>query len=246
MESSFLNTSKPLRLAAHAGILMFALLLFTGCSSSRKVVYEAPPPYVYYDFHDAALAIDAPIAPVPDIITNADTDVLSINKKDPLSIFRAAGAIAKESSATKARRRLREAGKEIDVSELVAKNILEGTQPMLGMNPVEHLQEADFILELCINRHGVHAGPSFDGHLGFFLNADVALFSPDTGERIWAQRIDIEEPLAYNSLFSNLHAARELSEMDEEEMIEALVRISEYSADAILRNLRRDIYRPYR
>lgn len=237
-KSSILNNRAPRHLIVAALFLSMGFIS-AGCSSSNRQL-------VKYDFRGARLAIDAPIAPPPAIITNTDDDLWGLSEGTVGSVFRAATAIAKESNAHKARKRMRSAADQVDVSLIIAEELESKVERYLRMQPVSDFGQADFIMALFIDQHGLYMGPSFDGRMAFFMEGQVELIDPLSHRTIWRKDINVEEPVAYNALFGNIQSARNLAEMDEQEMIEALERLSAYSADAIMRALQRDLARAYR
>lgn len=237
-KSSILNIRAPRHFTA-AVLLLGMAFISVGCSSSSRQLAK-------YDFRGARLAIDAPIAPPPSIITNTDEDLWGLTEGTVGSVFRAATAIAKESNAHKARKRMRNAADQVDVSLIIAEELESKVERYLRMQPVSDFDQADFIMALFIDQHGLYMGPSFDGRMAFFMEGQVELIDPLTHRTIWRKDINVEEPVAYNVFFGNIHSAKNLAEMDEQEMIEALERLSAYSADAIMRSLQRDLARARR
>lgn len=213
-------------------------LLSSGCAGTN--------PLNGYNFTDATIAVEAPVAPPPSIITNADDDFLGVFTGSAESLFRATTAVVKESKMPKARRRIKRAAESIDVSLLVANGILDRSARYLHFAPVEEKEAPDLLLLLNIHQHGIYSGPSFDGRTEFFLNAHVQLLDDYTGESLWEEEINIAEPISDHLLFSNIRSTQDLSKMSEEEMVEALERMSDYTADAIVRRLRSDIHRANR
>ncbi len=203
-------------------------------------------PLTDYDFTEATLAVEAPIAPPPAIVTNSDYDIAGVLEGSIESIFTATTAVVKESKAGKARRRIKRASEQTDVALLVAEGILERSERYLNFAPVEKGSAPDLILFLNIDRHGIYSGPAFDGRTEFFLDAYIELVDDLTGERLWEKELHVQEPISDYLLFSNIRSSNDLSNMSEEEMSEALERISDYTADTIVRVLRREIARAKR
>lgn len=239
IKSSFLYNRRPAPTLLIFILVLGYAILFSGCSSSLKQLAA-------YDFTDATLVVDAPIAPPPSIITNSEYDILGVFEGSAESIFKATTAVVKESQAEKARRRIKRAAEQVDVSLLIANGVLERSERYLPFIPAEENEQPDLILLIHVDRHGIYSGPAYDGRTEFFLDAYVELIDDYTGNTMWDKDISIKEPISDHIFFSNIRTSKELSEMSEEEMIDAMERISDYTADTIVQVLRREIARAKR
>ncbi len=239
IKSSFLYNRRP---APSLFIFIFVLvyaILFSGCSRSRHTVQAQP--VIIYDFAGATLGVDAPIAPPPSIITNSERDIAGVFRGSAESIFKATTAVVKESQAKKARRRIKQAAEQVDVSLLIADGVLKRSERYLPFIPAEKHEQPDFILLVRVNKHGIYSGPAYDGRTEFFLDAYFELIDDYTGNTVCGRGISIREPISDHMLFSNIFTSKELSEMSEEEMADAMERISDYTADTIVQGLRREL-----
>ena len=203
-------------------LLFIASLWMAGCAHKDRL-HE-------YDIYQATLAVEAPLAPLPDIVLAEGWSA-----EDPLNsplenLILAAPRIINETRVYTAQKRLDRAGEEVDVAYLVAEGILDRSETSLRMIPVNHPADADFRLVVDIQRHGIHTAHG----LTFFLNAHTTLFRQETGARVWTRKIEITKKVSDQGLFRNLKATRELNEMSKEEFIQMLEMISDYSADAIV------------
>ncbi len=218
-------------------VLIYALFA-SGCAGVN--------PLKEYDFTNATLVVEAPVAPKPSIVTNSEYDILDVFEGSAESIFRATTAVVKETQAHKARKRIKHAAADLDVSMLIAEGIAERADRYLGFSPAPKNTYPDLVLRLHIEKHGLYSGPAFDGRTEFFLDAHVVLIDDHTGEALWDKDVNIAEPVSDHFLFSNILTSKELSDMSEEEMQDALYRISDYTADYVVRVLRREINRAQR
>ncbi len=218
-------------------VLAYAFLL-SGCSRMN--------PLSGYDFADATLVVEAPVAPLPAIVTHTEQDILGVFEGSFESIFTATTAVVKESKVAKARRRIKRAAEKTDVSLLIADGILERSERYLNFVPAREGEAPDLVMVLHINKHGIYSGPAYDGRTEFFLDAHVSLFDDYTGDELWDKEINISEPISDHFFFSNIKSSNDVAGMSEEEMVEALERISDYTADATVRVLRREIARANR
>jgi hypothetical protein len=239
--SFILNTARVrtpgFRAAWMAWLLVPALFLF-GCGGGHRLAR--------YDFSGHTLALDAPVAPVPRIITDLEGDIVEgVATRRIGAIFRAATSIAKEANAEKARRRLDRAADSVDVAMLVAEGVLPRASRYMDAIPSEDLDGADYVMILRIHHHGIFAGRTYDGSMDYFLEARVELVDNHSGRLVWKRDIGVEEPINDGGfyLFDNVRSAKALEEMSEADMIEALERLSRYTADAISRTLARDLHR---
>ncbi len=220
-------------------LLVLIYALFTsGCAGVN--------PLSEYDFSEATLVVEAPVAPKPSIVTNSEYDILDVFEGSAESIFRATTAVVKETQAHKARKRIKNAAEELDVSMLVAEGIADRAEHYLDFTAPKAGTYPDLVLRLHINKHGLYSGPAFDGRTEFFLDAHVELIDDYSGEELWDKDVSIVEPVSDHFLFSNLFTTKELSDMSEEEMQDALYRISDYTADYVVRVLRKEIHRAQR
>ena len=218
-------------------VLAYAFL-FSGCARVS--------PLTGYDFEDATLVVEAPVAPLPAIVTNSEYDILGVFEGSFESVFTATTAVVKEARISKARKRVKRAAEKVDVSLLIADGILERSERYLDFVPARKGEAPDLVMLLHINKHGIYSGPAYDGRNEFFLDAHVSLIDDYTGEELWDKGINISEPISDHFFFSNIQSSNDLSKMSEEEMVEAFERISDYTADSIVRILRREIARANR
>ncbi len=239
--SFILNTARLRSLRFMAGWMAWVLvpaLFMMGCGGGHRLAR--------YDFSGHTLALDAPLAPVPRIITDLEGDIVEgVATRRIGAIFRAATSIAKEANAEKARRRLDKAADSVDVAMLVAEGVLPRTARYMDAIPTEDLDGADYVMILRIEHHGIYAGRTYDGSMEYFLEARVELVDNHSGRLVWKRDIGVDEPINDGGfyLFDNVRSAKALEEMSEADMIEALERLSRYTADAISRTLARDLDR---
>lgn len=223
------------------GVLLLLLapaLFLLGCGGGHRLSR--------IDFTGSTLALDAPLAPAPRIITDTEHEVFAgVASRTVGGLFRAATSIAKEANAEKARRRLDRAADSVDVSMLIAEEALPRAARYMGAIPSEDLDGADYVMILRVHKHGIYAGPTYDGAMEYFLEAQVDLIDNHTGRRVWKREVAVQEPVNDGGfiLFDNIRSARDLDALSEAELIEALERLSRYSADAITRTLARDLHR---
>jgi hypothetical protein len=216
--------------------LLLTTLTMAGCAGRHHLAR--------YEFEGHTLVLDAPQAPVPEIITDIEGDLIEGAVVGTAgALFRAATSMAKEANAHRARKKLGRAADSVDVALLVGQDVLPQAARYMRAVPSDDLDAADFVMILRIHRHGIYAGPSYIGGMEYFLDARIELIDNHSGRLVWKKEVGVHEPINRGGfyLFDNVRSARELAEMSEAEMIEALERLSHYTADAIARELGEDL-----
>lgn len=224
---------RPLALA----LLLAALLpVLSGCGPGHRLRD--------YDFDDRSVAVIAAIPPGPRVMGDLWAEAF-VDPRDPFgSAVRIGSAAAKWEQARKAQDRLDSAAARVDVAEIVARRALAGSAPTLGLRPVDRPDDADFVLDIRVYDYGLVAD-SYDGATYFAMEADVVLLDEQTRETIWKERLREREVLTHR-LFGlppsagNVVTARALAGLSVEEMEAGLVRLAEFAADRVTRELRED------
>ena len=230
---------RPLALVLLAAALAPVL---AGCGPSHRLRD--------YDFDGRSVAVIAAIPPAPRVMSDLWSDAF-IDPYDPFgSAVRVGSAAAKWEQARKAQARLDSAVARVDVAEIVARRALAGAAPTLGLRPVDRPDEADFVLDIRVYDYGLVAD-SYDGATYFAMEADVVLFDGRTRETVWKERLREREVLT-NVLFGlpaaagNVVTARALALLSADEMEVGLVRLAEFAADRVTRELQEDFLRSRR
>ena len=214
------------------------VLILAGCGSSHRL-HD-------YDFDDARVAVVANIPPRPVVFT----DVLyegRVDPDDPIgSIFRVGSAIIKQAEARKAQGRMDSALAHVDVADLVAREALRRSAPMLGYRPVASPARADFILDIRIDNYGLVAD-SWTATVHFEVDAEMLLVDRRTRQAIWKRHIREVEPVSQagvplGTTFGNTYTAVALSKLSVEEMIVALENLADFTAARLTAVLRHDFY----
>ena len=219
-------------------MLGLALGILAGCSSTNRL-HD-------YDFEDARVAVVANIPPRPVVFT----DVLyegRVDPDDPIgSIFRVGSAVIKQAEARKAQARMDSALDHVDVADLVAREALRRSAPMLGYRPVATPAQADFILDIRIDNYGLVAD-SWTATVHFEVDAEMWLIDRHTRQPIWKRHIREVEPIseagvALGTTFGNTYTAVALSKVSVDEMIVALEELAFFTAARLTAVLRHDFY----
>ena len=210
--------------------LLIALCVFSiGCAHKDRL-HE-------FETRGATLSVDAPVAPLPDVILAQNTELDDPNNSPLENLILAAPKIINSTRAELSQMRLDEAAEQLDVALLVAHGILDRSESELGMIPTDAIEESDFTMTVNINHHGA----STDRGLNFFLYAEVALYDNHTNSRIWIRDVEITKQISEEGLFRNLKATKELNDMTTEELIELLELLSDFSAEGIVNVLKESL-----
>jgi len=190
-----------------------------------------------YETRGATLSVEAPVAPLPDVILVHDAHLEHPDNSPLENLILATPRIINSTRAELSQIRLDKAAKEVDVALLVAEGILDRSEYELGMTPTDRIVGSDFTMTVDINHHGVSTARG----LIFFLNAHVALYDNHSKNRIWVRDVEITKQIAEEGLFRNLKATKQLNDMSKEELIELLEMISDFTADGIVNVLRESL-----
>jgi hypothetical protein len=212
------------------------VLAHTACASAGRLAE--------YDFRDQALAV-VTVAPFSPRVVMPPGSLESIDdeKTNVLGAILEAGTlIVREREARRATERMDSAAKLVDVATLTADKALSLCARSLRARAVEHVEDADFELEIYIQHYGI-AAETWTSVAHFFVQAEVELLDAATGERIWKAKVKEDELIQdrfLGTLFEPGHlvTAAVLAELDVEEMAMAFEALAEYSALAIDRKLR--------
>ncbi len=220
-------------------IASVALPVFSGCGPSNRLRD--------YTFDDRNIAVIAAIPPGPRVMSGSWTEAF-VDPYDPIgTAIRLGTASAKWEQARKAQARLDSAAANVDVAEIIARRALTGSAPTLGLRPVDDPIESDFVLDLRVYEIGLVAD-SYDGATYFAVEADIVLLDGPTRATIWEDKLREREVLT-NVLFGlppaagNVVTARALARLSAEEMEHGLIRLAEFAADRVTRELREDFLR---
>jgi hypothetical protein len=160
-----------LRTVAGALIVVIASLVACGgghhlaeypfSSRTLAVVYIAPPAPVlltsYYDLRSSQNAIEA--------------------------VVRAGADVAREREGRRAYARLDSAASRIDLPVVLAKRTVDRASRYLGTRPITDEQQADYLMEVRMNRFGINAKADEAAYL--FTYAEAVLIDRRTGREIW-------------------------------------------------------------
>jgi hypothetical protein len=213
----------------------FALIL-AGCGSSNRLAR--------YDFYEATIYADAPLAAPPDVYTDLAWSTEPRAGDSPImAALRIGSAVVKEVGAEEARRKLVQAEERVDVPARVADAAMERVTRLLRANEVGDLREADFLVEILVDRQGIFAADPVTGSLQYGVDGRVRMIHLDSGKRVWERKFRERETFARSVGGSPgaIVSGVQLSEMSVEEMAEALERLSYRMGSTVARYMGEDL-----
>jgi hypothetical protein len=198
-----------------------------------------------YDFRDRPVAVVTVAPPHPDVFTGDDFWFAEPGLLE--AVVRVAADIVREAEAERARARLDSAVAVVDVAERMSARVLEQGARQLRGQPVGSVQEADFEIELRVQRYGIQAD-SWDDQARFVIEAEVLLLEGETGREIWSADVDEREQVSSGTLgwalpdaVGGAVTAGQLASLSVAEMARALESLADYCADRMVEKLRRGL-----
>lgn len=212
-------------------------LATAGCASAGHLAE--------YDFRDRPVAVVTIAPPHPDVFTEGDWWFGDRSLVEV--VVRVAADIAREAEAGRARARLDSAVAVVDVSRRMSARVLEQGARQLRGRAVESAQDADFEVELRVERYGIQAS-SWDDQARFTIEAEVLLLDGDTGRVIWKAGVDEDERVSSSTLgwalpdaVGGMVTAGQLASLSVADMTRALESLADYCADRMIEKLRRGL-----
>lgn len=212
-----------------AGIL--PALLLGACASAGRLAE--------YDFRDRDLAAVTTAPPRPQVFTQ---DLWDPEDRSWLArLVRVGSEIARDVQAAKAQEKIEAAAENVDVSALMADEVLTESARALRARPVESIRDADFEIETRVEEYGIRAD-SWTSDADFFIKARVYLMDSATGREVWNAKVEARDHINPNQwgmggTMGNLITASALARLSQEEMEAALRSLARYSAGQVLEKL---------
>jgi hypothetical protein len=162
------------RRAARVIPSVVALTLFAGGCGGGHHLAE-------YPFSSRTLAVVYIAPPSPELLTSY-YDLT--NSQNPIeAVVRAGADVARERQGRRASARLDSATARIDIPAVLAQRTLERASRYLGTRPVKDEQQADYLMEVRMERFGINAKEDEAAYL--FTFAEAVLLDRRTGREIW-------------------------------------------------------------
>jgi hypothetical protein len=219
-----------------AAAAMVAAVSATGCSSKQRLGQ--------YDFRGRTLAVVTIGPSHPEMLGGLS---FRVDADNPLeTLIRAGSEVAREAQAQRARPKLAEAARRVDVRTRIGERTLEHTARHLRAEPVPGGRAVDYELEIRIRRYGIVAA-SWTSPAHFLVDAEMMLLDGATGRRIWKTTLrqrDPVQPFAFaqgDRNVTNVVTAIALASMSTEEMERSLELLAEYASDRMVTRLTRGL-----
>ena len=172
------------RAALRSAVSACGLALFVaGCGGGHHLAE--------YPFSSRTLAVVYIAPPSPELLTGY-YDLT--NSQNPVeAVVRAGADVARERQGRHASARLDSATARIDIPAVLAKRTLERASRYLGTRPVKDEQQADYLMEVRMERFGINAKADEAAYLYTF--AEAVLLDRRTGREIWNVNIHARDRL---------------------------------------------------
>lgn len=192
-----------------------------------------------YPFASRTLAVVYIAPPSPELLTSYyDLG----NSRNPIeAVVRAGADVAREREGRRAYARLDSATARIDIPAVLAKRTLERASRYLGTRPVTDETQADYLMEVRMERFGINAKADEAAYL--FTYAEAVLLDRRTGREIWNVKIhgrDRLTPYVQSSspIPGSVITASTLGSVSVADFQAALNQLMDYSSNLITNELR--------
>ena len=192
-----------------------------------------------YPFASRTLAVVYIAPPSPELLTSYyDLG----NSHNPIeAVVRAGADVAREREGRRAYARLDSATARIDIPAVLAQRTLERASRYLGTGPVTDESQADYLMEVRMERFGINAKADEAAYL--FTYAEAVLLDRRTGREIWNVNIhgrDRLTPYVQSSspIPGSVITAGTLGSVSVADFQGALNQLMDYSSNLITNGLR--------
>ncbi len=229
MNSSSLRSNRN-RESARAGVCSIVATL-AACGGGHHLAE--------YPFASRTLAVVYIAPPSPELLTSYyDLG----NSHNPIeAVVRAGADVAREREGRRAYARLDSATARIDIPAVLAQRTLERASRYLGTRPVTDESQADYLMEVRMERFGINAKADEAAYL--FTYAEAVLLDRRTGREIWNVNIhgrDRLTPYVQSSspIPGSVITAGTLGSVSVADFQGALNQLMDYSSNLITNELR--------
>jgi hypothetical protein len=192
-----------------------------------------------YPFASRTLAVVYLAPPAPELLTSY-YDLT--NSQNPLeAVVRGAADVAREREGRRAKARLDSAAARIDIPTVLAQRTLQRASRYLGTRPVTDENQADYLMEVRLERFGINAKADEATYL--FTFAEAVLIDRRTGREIWNVNVHGRDRLtpyveASSPIPGSVIAAGTLGTVRVADFQNALNELIDYSSTLITNELR--------
>ncbi|HEV7389125.1 MAG TPA: hypothetical protein VGN73_10975 [Gemmatimonadaceae bacterium] len=192
-----------------------------------------------YPFASRTLAV-VYIAPPSPVLLTSYYDLSS--SQNPIeAVVRAGADVAREKEGRKANARLDSATARIDIPAVLAQRTLQRASRYLGTRPINDEQQADYLMEVRMERFGINAKADEAAYL--FTYAEAVLLDRRTGREIWNINVHGRDRLtpyvqSTSPIPGSVITASTLGSVSVAEFQGALNQLMDYSSNLITDELR--------
>lgn len=195
-----------------------------------------------YPFASRTLAVVYIAPPAPELLTSYYD--LSSSQNAVEAVVRAGADVAREREGRRANARLDSASERIDIPAVLAQRTLQRASRYLGTRPVTDENQADYLMEVRMQRFGINAKADEAAYL--FTFAEAVLIDRRTGREIWNVKIhgrDRLTPYVQGSspIPGSVITAGTLGSVSVADFQGALNQLMDYSSNLITDELRSDL-----
>lgn len=192
-----------------------------------------------YPFASRTLAVVYIAPPAPELLTSY-YDLR--NSQNPLeAVVRAGADVAREREGRRASARLDSATARIDIPVMLAKRTVDRASRYLGTRAINDENQADYLMEVRMERFGINAKADEAAYL--FTFAEAVLIDRRTGREIWNSNVHGRERLtpyveSSSPIPGSVITASTLGSVTVADFQGALNQLMDYSSTLITNELR--------
>ena len=223
----------PLRLGSRsfAGALIVVIASAVACGGGHHLAE--------YPFSTRTLAVVYIAPPAPVLLTNYYDVRTSQNAIE--AVVRAGADVVKEREGRRASARLDSATARVDIPGVLARKTLERASRYLGTRPIADEQQADYLMEVRMDRFGINAKADEAAYL--FTYSEAVLIDRRTGREIWNMRVHGRDRLtpyvaSSNGIPGTVVTASTIGSVSVAEFQGALNQLMDLSSNVITNELR--------
>ncbi len=214
-----------------AGVAIITIAAFAGCGGGHHLAE--------YPFSSRTLAVVYIAPPAPELLTSYYDLLSSQNAVE--AVVRAGADVAREREGRRANARLDSASARIDIPAVLAKRTLERASRYLGTRAITDEQQADYLMEVRMERFGINAKADEAAYL--FTYAEAVLLDRRTGREIWNVNIHGRDRLtpyveSSSPIPGSVITAGTLGSVSVADFQGALNQLMDYSSNLITNELR--------
>ncbi|MDP9200467.1 MAG: hypothetical protein M3P26_00840 [Gemmatimonadota bacterium] len=192
-----------------------------------------------YPFSSRTLAVVYIAPPSPELLTSHYDLRSSQNAVE--AVVQAGADVAREREGRRANARLDSATARINIPSVLAQRTLERASRYLGTRPITDEQQADYLMEVRMERFGINAKAAEAAYL--FTYAEAVLLDRRTGREIWNINVHGRDRLtpyveSSSRIPGSIITAGTLGSVSVADFQGALNQLMDYSSNLITNELR--------